>query len=572
MTKTTVDRTTEYARKVVNGEILASKKNIQSCERHIKDMNLKVFKYHFDVDRANRVINFIEKLPVPKTMEQMELKQFQCYIIGSLFGWVDDLGNRRFTKALISMARKNGKTLLLAGIALHDFLLGKEPKYERTIGIVSHTQKQATLAWGDAHTQLKAIRKVSKKTKDMTKITPSIYELTNTKDRSVIRAFSREADNLEGAQISTGIIDEAHLLKDNKVYEGIRRGQTLLKNPSLYYISTSGEDLSVPFFSECEYASKILSGEEINERYFVYYAQQDSDAEIHQPETWIKSNPLIEDDEIAETIIENLKEEVAEGITKGELNSLLVKSFNRWKQGSKDTYIQFQDWQEGYTDSELDISGRDVYVGVDLSRSEDLTALSFIFPLEDNNYYVDSHVFVGFKKDIKEKSKRDKIDYESLVQTDKASLTEASSGIIDPEQVVDWLQNFIEENNLNPKAICYDGWESSYFVTRMEKETDYPLVEVPQNYKHMGPVLKQFRLDVFEGKIKHGNNPNLNLAISNAITKTDNNNMMILDKQKNRNKIDALVALVTGYSQAMNYQFEGNSLEDWILNSPEFGF
>lgn len=109
MTNKVVDRTTDYARKVVNGEILASKKNIQSCEKHIKDMNLKVFKYHFDVEKANKVINFIEKLPVPKTMEQMELKQFQCYIIGSLFGWVDDLGNRRFTKAYISMSRKNGK-------------------------------------------------------------------------------------------------------------------------------------------------------------------------------------------------------------------------------------------------------------------------------------------------------------------------------------------------------------------------------------------------------------------------------------------------------------------------------
>ena len=75
----------------------------------------------------------------------MELKQFQCFIIGSLFGWVDDLGNRRFTKAYISMARKNGKTLLLAGIAMHDLLLGKEPKFERTVGVVSHTQKQATL-------------------------------------------------------------------------------------------------------------------------------------------------------------------------------------------------------------------------------------------------------------------------------------------------------------------------------------------------------------------------------------------------------------------------------------------
>ncbi|MGE0994373.1 terminase large subunit, partial [Bacillus sp. GMa5/2] len=479
-------------------------------------------------------------------------------MIGSLFGWVDDLGNRRFTKAYISMARKNGKTLLLAGIAMHDLLLGKEPKFERTIGVVSHTQKQATLAWGDAHIQLESLRKVSDKTKSMTKITPSIHELKNTNDRSVIKAFSREANNLEGEQISTGIIDEAHLLTDTKVYNGIRRGQTLLKNPSLYYISTAGEDLTDPFFEEYQYVTKVLNGEEQNENYFIFCAEQDSEDEIHHPETWIKSNPLLEDDEIAETIVGNLQREVAEEISKGEINSLLVKSFNLWRQASKDTYIQPHDWQEGYTSAELDIKGRDVYIGVDLSRSEDLTALSFIYPLDDKKYFVDSHVFVGFKKDIKEKSKRDKIDYEKLVRTDKATLTSAESGIIDPEQVVNWLIDFINENKLNVKAICYDPWESSYFVTKMEKETGHPLIEVPQNYKHIGPVLKQFRLDVFEKRIKHNNNPNLNLAIANAITKTDNNNMMILDKKINRQKIDALVSLITGYSQAMGYEFESD--------------
>ena len=105
------DRTTDYARKVVRGEILASRKNILSCERHLRDMNLKVLNFHFDIEKANKVLSFIELLPVPKTMENMALKQFQCFIIGSLFGWVDSLGNRRFTEAYISMARKNGKVL-----------------------------------------------------------------------------------------------------------------------------------------------------------------------------------------------------------------------------------------------------------------------------------------------------------------------------------------------------------------------------------------------------------------------------------------------------------------------------
>lgn len=568
----TIDRTTDYAKKIVSGELIASKKNIQSAERHLRDMNLKVFKYHFDVERANRVINFIELLPVPKTMQQMKLKQFQCFIIGSLFGWVDDLGNRRFTKGYISMARKNGKTLVLSGIAVHDLLLGTEPKFERTIGVVSNSQSQANLAWLDAKTQLEALRARSKKTASNTKITPSIHELYNLKDRSVIKSFSREGDNLEGSQISTGIIDEAHLLKDTKIYEGIRRGQTLLRNPSLYYISTAGTNLNVPFFEEYQYITKVLNGEITNENYFIFCAEQDDEKEIHEPETWIKSNPLFEDDDLKEVMLNNLQKEVNEGLEKGEINSLLVKSFNLWRQASKDTYIQFHDWQEGYTDAELDVKGREVYIGVDMSRVLDLTAISFVYPLDDKKkYYVDSHVFVGFKNSIEEKIQRDKIDYNRLIEQGKATLTSSESGIIDPEQVVKWLTDYIEENKLEVKAICLDPWETSYVTTKIEKETDYPVILVKQDYKNLSPALKQFKLDVLEKNILHNGNPNLNLAINNAIAKEDNNNNILLDKQKNRNKIDAIVALTTAFSQAMSYKFEDTSFSDWV-NSDNFGF
>lgn len=565
-----IDRTTDYAKKIVNGELGASKKNIQSAERHLRDMNLKVLNYHFDVEKANKVIDFIEVLPVPKTMKDMKLKQFQCFIIGSLFGWVDDFGNRRFTKAYISMARKNGKTLLLAGIAMHDLILGQEPKYERTIGIVSNTQRQATKAWEDAHTQLKALRDQSEKVRNRTKLKPSVYELINNNDRSVIKAFSREADNLEGEQISTGIIDEAHLLKDSRVYEGIRRGQTLLNNPSLYFISTAGTNLNVPFFEEYQYITKVLNGEEINENYFIFCAEQDSEKEMHEPDTWIKSNPLIEDESIANTIINNLERDVKEGISKNELNDIYVKSFNLWRQASEDTFIAFNDWNECKTEAALDLKGRDVYVGVDLSRSEDLTALAFIYPTDNKKYFVDSHVFVGTKRGIEEKIKQDKINYYKLSDMGIATITNSDSGIIDPEQLYHWLLDYIEKHNLNVKAICYDSWESSYFVTKMEKETDYPLVEVPQDYKNMSPALKQFKLDVLEKRILHNGNPNLNLAINNAITKPDNNNNIILSKQINRNKIDALVALVTAFTQARNYAFTSD-MQDYIL-SDDFGF
>ncbi|MDK9870480.1 MAG: phage terminase family protein [Staphylococcus equorum] len=564
------DYTTEYARAVVSGEILASRKNIQSCQRHLDDLSNPLLNYHFDYERANNVIDFFGELPDPKSRKLLTLAGYQTFIVGSLMGWRDSEDNRRYTKAYVSMARKNGKTLTIAGLALYDLLYGDEPRAERLIGLTANNRDQASIAYKMVKSQLEAVNSRSQYTKKNTKITDSRKIINNLIDGSEIRATSSDAGSQEGEQYSLGIIDEYHIAKSNDMLQSISRGQVLLKSPLLIIISTAGEDLNVPMYEEYQYITRLLNREVKNDNYFVYCAEQDSEDEIHDPSTWIKSNPLLEVESIAEVLRENINDDVQEGIDKNDLNSILVKNMNLWRQSSKDTYIQMNDWQAGYMEDELDIKGKDVYIGVDLSRSEDLTALTFIYPLEDKKYYVDAHVFVGFKNSIQEKAKRDKIDYEKLVRTDKASLTHAESGIIDPEQVVNWLIDFIDDNELNVKAICYDPWESSYFVTKMEKETGHPLIQVAQDYKSLGPVLKQFRLDVFEKRVVHNNNPNLNLAIGNAITKTDNNNMMILDKKINRQKIDALVSLVTGYSQAINYEFESD-LQDYIM-SDDFGF
>lgn len=564
------DYVTQYAQAVVKGDILASRKNIQACERHLRDLNNKDFKYHFDVEEANKIIRFLEMLPDPKTGKAMKLASFQKFIAGSLMGWKTELGNRRFTKGYLSMARKNGKTLLISGLSLYEMLLGDEPVNERLVGLSANSREQAGIAYDMTKAQMETIRMQSARMKEVTKITDSKKEIINLKDRSKIKAVSNEASNLEGYQFSYAIIDEFHEAKDRRMYETLRRGQVLLNNPSLIIISTAGENLNGPMFEEYEYVTKILSREVNNENYFAFVAEQDDEKEAHDSSTWIKSNPLFELEQLRYVLTRNIEAEVQEGIDNHGLNGILVKNFNMWRQASKDTYIPYHDWAKGYTEDELDIKGRDVYVGIDLSRSEDLTAVSFIYPLKNKNFYVDAHVFVGTKQPIQEKSKKDKIDYLRLVQTDMATLTKAESGIIDYEQVFWWLDDFIKRNNLNVKAIAYDSWSASSFVTKAEHETDYMLVEVPQNYKHMSPALKQFRLDVFENKIKHSNNPNLNLAINNAITKTDNNNNILLDKQMNRNKIDALVALVTAYTLAMNYEFD-SSMQDYIM-SDDFGF
>src|SRR5699024_3264720 len=111
------DYATYYAEQVVSGKIIASKKNIQVAQRHLDDLKVQnVLNYQWRPEKAAKVIKFIEMLPDPKSGENLKMELFQIFIVGSLYGWRDADDNRRFTKAYISMARKNGKSLILGGV------------------------------------------------------------------------------------------------------------------------------------------------------------------------------------------------------------------------------------------------------------------------------------------------------------------------------------------------------------------------------------------------------------------------------------------------------------------------
>lgn len=569
MTTELFDHVTDYARKVCKGHIMANRKNIQACERHLRDMNRENFDYHFDIKKANKVIQFIEMLPDPKSGKLMKLASFQKFIVGSKAGWSDGLGNRRFTKSYVSMSRKNGKTILISGEALYELLMGKDPVNERLVGLTANSREQASIAFDMVTAQLETARAASDQIKKRTKITDSKKEIFNLKDRSKIKAASNEAGNLEGHQFSYAVIDEYHEAKNTKMYETLRRGQMLLDNPVVDIISTAGFNLNSPMYEEYEYVTKVLDGIYSNDNLFIFVAEQDSEDEIYNEDTWIKSNPLMEIEQYRRVLTRNIKAEVQEATEKNDLNGILVKNFNMWRQADKDSYISINDWKLGYTAHKFNPKGREVYIGVDLSRQDDLTAIGFVYPLDDGKYYTDSHVFVGHKGGLDAKSERDKIDYRKLIDTDMATLTDTESGIINDQQVYRWLINYIEENDLDVQSIMYDPWSAANLLVMLE-DYSWPLIEVKQNYMNLSEPLKQFKLDIFERKILHSNNPNLNISINHAIVKYDNNGNMILDKKKNREKIDPIVALITAFTQAMHHE-HNKKLDSYIL-SDDFGF
>ncbi|MGV3155517.1 terminase large subunit [Staphylococcus simulans] len=562
---TNKDFVTEYARKVVNGEILASNKNVKVCQRHLDDLNNKDLPYDFYVDKANHVIKFLEMLPDPKTSKKMELAGFQKFIVGSLYGWQDSEGYKRFTKAYISLSRKNGKTLLVSGLGLYEMLMGDDPVNERLIGLSANSRDQAGIAYDMTYAQLSAIRRVSPKMKQLTKITPSAKEILNTNDRSKIKAVSNEAANLEGHQFSYAIIDEYHEAKDKKIYETLRRGQVLLHNPSLIIISTAGTNMNGPMYEEYQYIDKILDGISPNENYFIFCAEQDNEDEVHDPETWIKSNPLMELPELKKLLTKNIQPEVRTALDSGSgLNGILIKNFNMWRAASEESYLDFNDWKKNETD--FDINYSKVYIGLDLSRADDLTAISFIHLDETNKqYYITSHSFVGTKGGLQGKIERDLIDYRQLSEDGFCTITDLSSGIINTNQVLDYIETYVNRHNLDVQAICYDPYIISSVLADMEKrEWYYDLYEIRQGPATLSSPILDFKLKTINGEIKHEKNPLLDIAVKNAVAKNVNDSIMI-EKKKNREKIDPLMATIFAYVIASEHEWDTETLMPLFL-------
>ncbi|MCE4957265.1 terminase large subunit domain-containing protein [Macrococcoides caseolyticum] len=192
-----IDYTTLYAKKVVSGEIIASDKNIKSCQRHLDNLEHGVEGYEWRPDIANKVSLYLSTLPDIKTGETMPLMLFQHFIVGSLYGWVHEGTNvRRFTKAYVSTSRKQGKSILNSGIAQYELLFGKSPTRQREIYISSNAYKQSRIIFEMATSQINLLKKKSRYLNNNVKTLDKKIEYL--KDESIISPLSNSPDSADG--------------------------------------------------------------------------------------------------------------------------------------------------------------------------------------------------------------------------------------------------------------------------------------------------------------------------------------------------------------------------------------
>lgn len=571
-----IDHVQKYIDAVESGDILVGEKIQQAIDRHKSDIEKSKqddYPFYYDPKYAKNIVKFISMLPDPKSGKPNKLAKFQKFILGMLWGWRRKKDNtRRFRKAYLSLARKQGKSLIVSGIALYCLIYERNPRQARQIYTTANTRQQAKIVFDMVKSQLRALRSQSKTIKNF--VRPLTYEIKTTDD-SIMKPLSSDADTLDGLDTMLSVFDEYALSKTAEMMDVIETSMSQQKEPLIVIISTASSKLNYPMYSvEYQYVAKLLKGEVVGDEYLALCWEQDNAKEVANTETWIKSSPLMEIAEQYEMQVQEKTRLLNEGKAKGSVSNVLTKHFNIWIQSSQESYMNEEEWLTAIAPDYIkktDLTGREIYIGVDLSRVNDLTSISWIIPIrEEKKFYIDSYSFVANRGGIEAKEKEDKTPYRQYEQAGYCTISSNADGLIDYHDLVDWITDFIESNSFELKGIFYDPYNAGNVITDLSKFYEKEMIETRQGLITLNAPTKQLRTDIIQGKTVHSNNPLLNRAIRNAITK-ENNDTIMIDKAMNRNKIDPLDALINAYTQAMYHDFDEEDINE-LIEKGEYGF
>ncbi len=235
------------------------------------------------------------------------------------------------------------------------------------------------------------------------------------------------------------------------------------------------------------------------------------------------------------------------------------KSMNIWMQQSADSFLKLDDIERAII-PRFDIRGREVYIGFDYSMFSDNTAIAFVYPYQDEKgkqkWHVEQHSFIPWNKagSIEAKEKQDGINYRQLANDGYCTITSHPQGLINDEQVYNWLLNYVDENHLKVIFFGYDAWGATTAIKQMDINTDYPLESIRQRTSELKDPTKFLQKIFVEGNITRLDDKIMEKALINAEIIEDKIGIQV-DKAKATLKIDVVDAIIDALYQGM-YHFE----------------
>lgn len=549
------DRTTAYAKKVVNGEILKGRTEYLCCKRHLEDMKRKDFDYIFDVEMAERAIDIANELTILEGTEPVKLKTrgFQNFIIGSLHGWRRKYSDKlRFREAYVQMARQNGKSFL-SGTEINNWATFSGYVRGR-IFCAATKQDQANIVWDEVEKFILADSCLS----ELYRIRRHDRTITSYVTGTEIKSLGRDTKSVDGFRSILSIIDEYHAHPTNQMYKLLLDGQISVNttgNALTLAITTAGFNLNGPCYEQYKFAKQILDGVVDKDSLFIYIAEMDVEDDIWDYKNWAKANPLLlwtEDDEYNMDAVKTLSEKAIDAQAKGgeDLNNFLTKSLNTWVEYTRDDFVDLGALKACESDMSLeDMIGKSFYLGIDLSSGGDLTSIALVFPVGEL-FYVHSQSFMPFLR-LEEHEKTDKAPYRIWAKQGQLILTDGGFGLkTDYKYIIQYLKDLIEDYNLSCLACGYDPHNAGAFISDLDF-LGCDLIEIGQSARSLNDATVDLRLAVESGQMVYSKDADLlRWSFANAKTTQNSFGEIKLYKEQSGDRIDPVDALVDAWKLA----------------------
>ena len=563
------DPATKYALDVMDEKVQAGYLMKLACFRHLRDLQRYQggsVNFYYDVNEVDKILKFAAIAPNVDTGEPTKLMPWQKFIFAMLFGWRDyDTNTKRFTRVVLSVARGQGKSYLMAIYMAYSFLIESMGLSNQDFLVTAENYDQTGKLYGYIANMLKSIidqHPVFKKLAEEDDLV--IHEHTGISMRKFnnnLRPLSFNAGKYDSYHFTTAVFDEVGNIKSREGTKKIVSGQVKVPNHQYIEISTSYPDPSVPFHEEQKMIQQVMEQDFSREadRTLGLIWAQDSLDETFKEETWIKSNPLLGLPSQHDILLDGLRDKRDADMLAGTVDDFQNKNLNLWLQEATNSYLKLSDIERAIIPS-FDIRGRDVYIGFDYSMFSDNTAIAFVYPYQDGDgrqkWHIEQHSFIPWEKagSIQAKEKQDGIDYRELAKKGYCTITSHPQGLINDDQVYSWLLNYVEENNLHVIFFGYDAWGATNAIKQMDINTNFPLEAIRQRTSELKDPTKFLQKIFVEGNCSRLDDKIMEKALINAEIYEDKIGIQV-DKAKATLKIDVVDAIIDALYQGM-YHFE----------------
>lgn len=558
------DPVTRYARGVVAGKIVAGPHVRDACRRHLRDLEDGPARgLFFDREAVARTIGFFRDVLVLNGGEYegvpYEPLGWQSFILGSLFGWKGPDGYRRFRVAYIETGKGSGKSPLAAGIGLYGMMADGEARAE--VYAAATKKDQAMILFRDAVAMVDQSPQLTRRI-HKSGVGANAWNLAYLQQGSFFRPISAD-DGQSGPRPHIALLDEIHEHRNGNVVEMLRAGTKSRRQALIVMITNSGASKQSYCWERHDQAVKVAAGQIEDDALFSYVcALDDGDDPMKDEKCWEKANPSLSNGLPG---VKYIREQVREARGMPGKESIVRRlNFCQWVEAEA-PWIGSDVWFSAQ-DKDFDpngLLGRRCWGGLDLSSTQDLTALALLFEPSDADPQWRLVVHFWLPNDgLHDKADRDRVPY--IVWRDAGYLHTTPGRAIDLLYVATQAAEIASLYDL--QSIGYDRWQIEGFKQLLGREgISLPLEPFGQGFKDMSPALNEFERLLISGHLRHGGNPVMTWCAANAVTVSDPAGNRKVSKEKATGRIDGIVAAIMAAGGAAVGHEEDSTVEIIVL-------